>query len=43
LAPAPAPPQSKVSKNFVERRRVVLIDVLHDALIYERDILNRNR
>lgn len=43
LEPAPTPPQGKVTKNFVERRRVVLIDVLHDALVYERDILNRNR
>jgi hypothetical protein len=43
LAALPPPPAHSVSKNFVERRRVVIEDILTDALFYERDILNRNR
>ncbi len=43
LRDPPTPPANSVSKNFLERRQTVLNDVLRDTLLYERDILNRNR
>ena len=43
LEGAPAPPADSVSAGFVERRRLVMDDILRDTLFYERDILNRNR
>jgi tetratricopeptide (TPR) repeat protein len=43
LQPEPVAPTGSVSANFVERRRIVMEDILRDALFYERDVLNRNR
>jgi hypothetical protein len=43
IGPAPTPPLGKVSERYVGLRQIVLNDILHDALFYERDILNRKR
>ncbi|MGO1118143.1 hypothetical protein ACTL6U_05540 [Rhodovibrionaceae bacterium A322] len=43
LAAAPVAPKGGLSRNFIERRQLVLEDILLDALFYEREILNRNR
>ena len=44
--PPAAPPQAPalgLDPLQVSLRRIALEDILRDALIYERDILNRNR
>ena len=40
---APVAPETGLNSTRVELRRVAMEDILRDALIYERDILNRNR
>lgn len=40
---APEPPRLGLDPTQIERRLTVLADILRDTLIYERDILNRNR
>lgn len=42
-APAPQPPAFGLDPTQVSLRITALEDILRDALIYERDILNRNR
>jgi hypothetical protein len=42
-APPPQPPVLGLDPIQVALRRTALEDILRDALIYERDILNRNR
>ncbi|HUF88191.1 MAG TPA: hypothetical protein VMM59_12475 [Thermohalobaculum sp.] len=40
---APEPPRLGLDPTQVERRLIALEDILRDTLVYERDILNRNR
>ena len=40
---APAPPAPGLDQSQVSLRLIALEDILRDTLIYERDILNRNR
>jgi len=42
-APAPEPPATSLDPIQVALRRTAIEDILRDALIYERDILNRSR
>jgi len=43
LPEAPAPLDPGLDAELIARRRAVITDVLRDALIYERTILNRSR
>ncbi len=40
---APEPPRLGLDPTQIERRLTVLADILRDTLMYERDILNRDR
>ena len=40
---APEPPTLKLQESQVSLRLIALEDILRDTLVYERDILNRNR
>jgi len=42
-AAAPQAPVLQFDPSEIARRRIALEDILRDALVYERDILNRNR
>lgn len=43
LRKRPEAPEAALSENFVERRQEALMSVLLDALVYERQILDRSR
>ena len=43
LRARPEAPEAALSENFVDRRYELLKDILRDALVYEREILDRSR